>query len=191
MVLTNPFDLTDTSSIGSTHLIGLANGLQILMTSEQLTEFPLLFSFREIIMGNGFIAGVRMNGRALLEERAGEIWISGVCPVGLAGGGLDRSVAFTEFRKAWVEILFDIAATATSFGDFQEKSRDFLSAEEASVTTHWEAALKMVRNTNYVDPSLPSEIAEEKQVEFEVLELLPSQDGIEVNVVEDGLRSAA
>jgi hypothetical protein len=64
-------------------------------------QLPLIFSFKEPVLGNGFVAGVRVCGRALLEEDADEVWITGVVPAGLSGGGADRNAAYFQFRKAW------------------------------------------------------------------------------------------
>ena len=159
--------------------------------TQQLSEIPLLFTFNQIVMGDGFIAGVQMSGRALLEEQDDEIWISGVSPVGVAGGGLDRSGAFANFRKAWAEVLFDIAAEACSFPEFEQACSEFLSASQDSISAQWQSALELVRKNKYVDPTLPSEVADEKQVKFEVHELEPCSTGTDDNQVEAGLLSAA
>jgi hypothetical protein len=144
------------------------------MTQEPLTSLPLLFSFRQLVSGDGFLAGVRMNGRALLEfeqvDDHEEAWISGVAPVGIAGGGNDRGVAFIEFRKSWMEVLFDLAAEADSIEDFREKCEGFLGATEDGMTKLWQDAVAVVRQGRYEDPALETGDAD-AQVVFEVVDL--------------------
>lgn len=165
------------------------------MSQANLQSLPLVFSFKQVIVGSGFFAGVRMNGRALLEtETVGdhkEAWITGIAPVGITGGGGDRSVAFVEFRNAWVEVLFDIAATALSFEEFRDSCETFLTAEQASTTELWTDAVSAVRRNHYVDPSLRKENADTHAVGFEVVDLTHEQRGTDENQVETGLQVAA
>lgn len=54
-------------------------------------QLPLLFTFAHVIQGKGYLAGVHMQGRALLEvstEAGEESWIQGISPVGISGGVL-------------------------------------------------------------------------------------------------------
>ncbi len=146
-------------------------------------QLPLLFTFKQLVMGNGFVAGVTMHGRALLEEEGDELWISGIAPVGLAGGGLDRDTAFAEFRKGWVSVLFDIASEADSFDDFKSQCSTFLGSESPHLTQEWESALASVRERNYKDPTLQSESADEQVVGFEVVELEPDSFAPDRNVL--------
>ena len=153
---------------------------------------PLLFSFKQVIVGSGFVAGVRMNGRALLEtelvEEKEECWITGIAPVGIVGGGADRSVAFSEFRKSWTEVVFDLASQASDFKAFKAACLSFLKSSQDDLTKLWCDAVAEVRKNHYADPSLKSEKAEQK-VTFEVVDLSKlNKDG---NEVENGLRVAA
>jgi hypothetical protein len=159
---------------------------------KQLLKIPLLFCFTQVVAGNGFFAGIRMDGRALLEtEQVGdheEEWITGIAPVGIAGGGCDRSVAFVEFRKAWVEVLFDLAAKASTFKEFRASCEGFLAAQQDDMTGLWEQAVEDVRTAHYVDPSLRTGDAD-KGVRFEVVDL--THVGASGNLVEKGLQVAA
>ncbi len=132
-----------------------------------------------------------MTGRAMLEEGPIEAWIAGVAPVGLAGGGIGRNVAFAEFRRAWVEILFDIANEAKSFADFRERFEEFLGSSQESLTREWEVALDEVRRTKFVDPTLKRAPAHQQRVCFEVVELVPASGVPDANQVEAGLLAAA
>jgi hypothetical protein len=153
-------------------------------------QLPLLFTFKQVVLGDGFIAGVRMSGRALLAE-SDEVWITGVAPVGLAGGGIDRAGAFADFRKGWAEILFDISSDSASFEEFRTKCEEFLGSALKELTEEWEEALEDVRARRYVDPLLTSQSADEQQVAFEVVELKPRKYASDENEAEVGLEAAA
>ncbi len=155
-------------------------------------QLPLLFSFRQVVVGDGFLAGVRMNGRAILDhpEAPGEeIGISGVAPVGISGGGADRGLAFAEFRNAWVSVLFDIASEASSFEQFQTDCTAFLESRVPHLSAEWDAALEVVRQKHYVDATLKSEVVNGDQLAFEVVDLSHLQ--AEANQIEAGVKQAA
>lgn len=154
-------------------------------------QLPLLFSFRQVVFGDGFVAGVSMEGRALLEEDGPDgPWISGVAPVGFAAGGVDRSDAFTEFRNAWITVLFDIAAEARSFDAFKQSCTEFLNSTEPTLSAEWDAALLKVRATNYVDPTMRREPVEAHKTGFEVVNFTLHQPKSE-NRLEAGVKVAA
>jgi hypothetical protein len=97
------------------------------------TTYPLVFSFRDAVSGNGFVAHVAVCGRVLLtDEGDGDIWMFGVQPGGVAGGGCNRSEAFREFKKSYLSVFFDIAAEAASFEDFEQVSHTVLLGGERS-----------------------------------------------------------
>lgn len=144
------------------------------MEGLQPQSLPLLFSFARVIKGNGFVAGVAMQGHALMEsERLNgrdEVWITGIAPVGITGGGPDRTMAFEDFRRAWTEVLFDFAAVAPDFESFKEKCEAFLSARQAELTKLWREAVEIIRSCGYEDPSLPKGDADQK-ARYEVVDL--------------------
>lgn len=152
-----------------------------------------MFSFKQVVVGNGWVAGVRMDGRALLEmekcDGQDEFWITGVAPVGIAGGGTDRAAAFTEFRKAWMEVVFDVAAASTDFASFDQECRKFLSACEPHITKLWDDAVLEVRRKQYVDPALNKGDAR-KAVRFDVVDI-SSRMKADRNEIDNGLQVAA
>src|SRR3954454_24948486 len=87
------------------HVSPLARGAR-------MTNYPLLFGRRELVEGNGFIAGVALHGRLLLTEEGGESWVEGVNPGGIAARGDSPGEALAEFRSEYRVVLFDIAAQA-------------------------------------------------------------------------------
>ena len=145
------------------------------MSPENLNSIPLLFSFAHVVGGDGFLAGVRMNGRALLEveeccDSTNETWITGIAPVGIAGGGKDRDSAFRDFREAWVMVLFDIAKESTSFDEFRKLSSKFLESRQDALTKLWDNCVDEVRRRKYTDPELRKGDAD-ASVKFEIVDL--------------------
>ncbi len=162
------------------------------MVDQTPQSLPLLFSFKQVVVGNGFIAGVEMNGRALLETdwvggRA-EAWITGIEPVGISGGGGDRGLAFGEFRKSWTLVVFDLAEQARDFQEFKSLCETFLASNQPNMTQLWTDAVAVVRKSHYVDASLGREDASQK-VTFKVLDLANMRP--DHNKVENGVQVAA
>jgi hypothetical protein len=126
--------------------------------------YPLVFSFRDLIAGNGFVAGVAMDGRALLaEEDDQDYWVFGVQPGSIAGGDREqRDVALIQFKKTYLSVLFDIAAEATSFVEFQGKVTTFFNEINTPNVADWDLALAEVRSKQVSLPNLSSVKAESR-----------------------------
>ena len=152
------------------------------MTNKPL---PLVFTFREYVQGNGFLAFVVMEGKALLEVEEGEYWLTGINPAGFAGGGLTRSEALTDFRRTWEAVLYDLSAESASFDDFHNACHEFLATEVAHLTADWEAALDFVREYGHEEPGLKTVRLDEHSVQFCVLEIDPKKVQPTGNVVEE------
>lgn len=111
-----------------------------------VTTYPLVFSFRDAIVGNGYVALVVANGRVILSEEAGDsIWMFGVQPGGVAGGGRERSEAFREFKKGYLSVLFDIASDAASCEEFEERAKEFFGELNDENLAIWTKAVEDVR----------------------------------------------
>src|SRR6266545_6795308 len=95
---------------------------------DKMTAYPLLIQFRDVIVGNRFIARVVFDGRALLKDEGNERWVYGVQPNGVAGGSDgDAAGALNAFKMHYQSVLFDIAAEASTFEEFEREVRQFLS----------------------------------------------------------------
>lgn len=110
-----------------------------------MTRYPLLFGRRELIEGNGFIAAVAVNGRALLAEEDDEFWVEGVNPGGFAANGGSPSEALAEFNSAFRSVLFDIAAEAPDFEEFRAEVERFFAETNEPVAREWAEAVAQVR----------------------------------------------
>ena len=110
-----------------------------------MTRYPILFGRRELIEGNGFVASVSLNGRALLTEDDNGLWVEGVNPGGFAAQGESRHEALSEFCSELRVILFDIAAEARSYEEFQPAVEQFFRESNATALREWEEAVQEIR----------------------------------------------
>lgn len=126
-----------------------------------MNKFPIVFRFRDIIAGTGFLARVQVDGRALLVvEDDGDQWVFGVQPGSVAGGASDAATALNEFKTRYQSVLFDIAGEAKTFDEFEREVRAFFDSSDAADDAEWAAALAAVRQTNAKLDELPSVKAE-------------------------------
>lgn len=114
----------------------------------KMTHYPLLFSRRELVEGNGFIAGVALHGRLLLTDEGSESWVEGINPGGIAARGVSPSEALAEFCSEYRVVLFDIAAEARSFEEFKEEVERFFNDTSPTADREWRAAVEEVRAGN-------------------------------------------
>ena len=110
-----------------------------------IKKYPLLFSYRDLIAGRGFVAGVSIVGRVLLEVNDGECWMYGVQPGGFAGGGADKNTAFCEFKNSYLSVLYDLAIEARTFDAFKSQVESFFAQINLLNAQEWDAALAAVR----------------------------------------------
>jgi len=112
-----------------------------------MTRYPLLLGFRDVVQGNGYIARVAVEGRALMlaEEPPEKIWIEGVNPGGFAASGHSQAEALEAFRQSYLAVLFDIAADAGDFEAFREGVEEFFHDTNEPAGRDWEAAVQEVR----------------------------------------------
>jgi hypothetical protein len=110
-----------------------------------MTRYPILFARRDLIEGNGFIAGVTVHGRLLLTMEEGESWVEGVNPGGIAAGGESPVEALAEICSELRVVLFDIAETAATFEDFKVEVERFFHSTSRVAAEEWEAAVAEVR----------------------------------------------
>lgn len=108
-------------------------------------KYPLFFSYRDLIAGAGFVSGVEIKGRVLLDMSGEECWMYGVQPGGIAGGGADRPSAFNEFRQSYLSVLYDMAGETGTFKEFKAAVERFFSEVNQPNARDWDEALAEVR----------------------------------------------
>ena len=55
--------------------------------AESEDRYPLMFTYRDVISGDGFLAGITLSGRALMIKENDEWWMYGVRPGAIAETG--------------------------------------------------------------------------------------------------------
>jgi hypothetical protein len=141
-----------------------------------MTAYPLIFGFRDAVSGNGFRAGVAVQGHALVvEESAGDWWVYGVRPAALAGNGGSPNEAYNAFRNAYRGVLFDIAEESPDLASFRAAVTRFFEERDLSEEARWEEAAMTLRagaptpDQGFLD--LPRVRAESRPATLEVVEL--------------------
>ncbi len=110
-------------------------------------KYPLLFTFRDVVLGNGFIAGVEIAGKALLVDEGDEAgyWIYGVRPGAIASGPNDGPKdAMNDFRRVFRGTLQEMAAFASSFDEFKDDVEQFFNQEDSDADV-WQRAVEEIR----------------------------------------------
>lgn len=119
---------------------------------------PLLFTFRDVISGDGFLTGITLSGRALMVQEGDKWWMYGVRPGGIAETADTAQELFLSFRKAYTEVLFDIAGECRSFDLFKQEVERFFYEPDAEEERRWEDAVTRIRSENLVPPPPLSEL---------------------------------
>ncbi len=107
---------------------------------------PLFFTFKEVVSGNGFLAGIIAKGRVLLAQEEDESWwIYGVQPGGFAASGSTPQEVYAEFRTAFRSILFDFAATSEKYEAFRQQVEGFFAEVNEPQAMAWTEAREAFR----------------------------------------------
>ena len=123
-------------------------------------SYPLIFRYQDLVIGNGFICGVKAQGRVLLTEEDQGFWVYGVTPGGLAAGGKERSAALNEFKQGYVSALFDIAEEASDPDAFKREAEAFFYQVCAQNEVEWNAARERVRQGDLDLEAMPRDKGE-------------------------------
>ena len=112
--------------------------------------YPLIFKFKDLIAGPGFLAGVQIEGRVLMveekEEGHSEWWLYGVSPGGIAQEGATPQEAYLNFREFFRGVLEDLAVAAGNFADFQKSVNNFVLDENKAKATIWMDTRNAIRS---------------------------------------------
>src|SRR5687768_9885019 len=109
-------------------------------------RYPIFYGLRRAIAGAGFLAGVDIKGRALLEYEDGAWWVVGVQPAGIVASGATTADASAAFKDAVTAVLFDSAALTDSFDKFAEDVQQLGEQKNAAADVRWKAARKAVQD---------------------------------------------
>lgn len=132
--------------------------------AETAQHQPLMFTFRDAISGNGFLAGITSSGRALvMQEEDGRWWMYGVRPGAIAESGENPQETVLNFRNRHKEVLFDMAAECKDFEEFKHAVERFFYEPDAigEDEQKWEEAVKAIRSGKLIPPEPFSKLKRE------------------------------
>jgi hypothetical protein len=158
---------------------------------------PLVFTLQDAVTGRGFVAGITVTGKAVMEHEDGQWWMYGVCPGAIAGSGETPNEAFTDFRNRYREALFDMAEEYASFLPFRGAVQQFFEEKDVHEESRWNEALKIVRENDHAIPEqfkkLPRKTAGDYQLGIRIdrLEKMRQSALKPANNVQDSLSKVA
>jgi len=107
--------------------------------------YPVIFTLRDLVYGDGFIAGVTTRGRAVMECDEGDWWCYGVEPGALAASGSTPREAYDAFRTALSSVYFDLASEARGIGNYREAAEAFFGQSDPIEAGRWADAVERFR----------------------------------------------
>lgn len=120
-----------------------------------MANYPLMFKLRDVISGEGYLAGVTLTGRALaVQEDDGNWWLYGVRPGAIADFGATPEEAFLKLQDRYKKLLFDLAEEAKTFNDFKAEVEAFYRQPNNEEESRWSEAWRAIKTgqTEIVDP---------------------------------------
>jgi hypothetical protein len=131
------------------------NSASALLAAE-IKAHPLMFTFRDIISGSGYLGGITLSGRLLMmQENDGKWWLYGVRPGAIAESGDRPEETFRRFRNRYRETLFDIAEESKNFEEFKAEVERFYYEPDCLEETRWEDAFRAARAQGLETPPPP------------------------------------
>jgi predicted RNase H-like HicB family nuclease len=111
-----------------------------------MSDYPIMFTVRDAITGNGFLAGVTMGGRAIArKEEDDKWWVHGVRPAGISAVGNTPEEAFMRFRETYKNVLFDIAEDCKNYDDFKNEVDSLYTQTNEIEENNWDTAFRAIR----------------------------------------------
>ena len=124
-------------------------------------HIPLLFTYRDRVIGDDFSADVESHGRVLgVEEGDNDFWVYGIQPGALAASGTTPREALEAFRASFTEVLKDFAADVANFAEFDQAVQSFFNAVNEPAEADWLRAVEAVRAGEIDIPGVRRERAE-------------------------------
>ncbi len=116
-----------------------------------MSAYPLIYSVKDTVSGQGFLASVAIRGRVVIECEADEWWAIGVEPGGIASSGDCPQAAYLSFREALRFVLFDSAHLTESFDAFVSDVQRIAGQTNTAAEQRWQEARRLVREGAPID----------------------------------------
>lgn len=116
-----------------------------------MAEYPLIVTLTFEIRCSKVSARVVTHGRALMALENGEWWCHGVDPGGLTANGENPAVAFSAYKQAFQDILYDLASDSGGFDRFDRSVREFVGDTDRNESERWQKARDEIRSGSKVE----------------------------------------
>lgn len=112
-----------------------------------MTHYPIMFTWRDVVSGNGYLAGVTLYGTALVvKEDDGKWWSYGVRPGAIAEWGDTPQETLNKFRERYKIVLYDMAEEASDFATFKTEVERFYTQPDPEEEARWLQAVLAIRH---------------------------------------------
>lgn len=142
-----------------------------------MANYPVMFTLKDTVSGNGFLAGVTLTGRALMTKEAdGKWWVYGVRPGAIAESGSTPEEGFLRFRNSYKNVLFDMAEGAIDYCAFRCAVENFYHQPDDEEEGKWNLAFEAIRSGKFVPDEeffgkLPKEAPELRPTKLHVAQI--------------------
>ncbi len=138
-----------------------------------MSDYPVMFTLRDAVSGNGYLAGVTVSGRATVRlKEDGKWWMHGVRPSGISAPGSTPEEAFLRFRETYKYVLFDLAQESETYEDFRSAVEALYIQRNEVEEECWESAFKAMRTggvpTDGYFATLPKQAPETRPTQYTV-----------------------
>jgi hypothetical protein len=110
-----------------------------------MPDYPVMFTVRDTVSGNGFLASVTLTGRAIMCYEDGKWWMYGVRPAPIAESGDTPQETFLRFRNSYKNVLFDFAECSAKYENFREGVEEFYHQPDQLEEDRWTNAFRAIR----------------------------------------------
>jgi hypothetical protein len=121
-------------------------------SDKQSTAWPLIFSYRGTILGQGFLADINLSGRVLASPESGGVWVYGVNPGAIAVSAPTLADTNVELRNTLTRLFIDFARETGTFEKFKAVVERFIAESDSVSVAEWQAARAEVRAGRVTGP---------------------------------------
>ena len=120
---------------------------------QESIAWPLIFSYRGTILGQGFLADINLQGRVLANPESAGVWVYGVNPGAIAVSAPTLDATNIELRNTLTRLFIDFAREAGTFEEFKVAVERFVAESDPISENEWQTARAAVKEGRVAVPS--------------------------------------
>lgn len=125
--------------------------------------WPLIFSYRGTIFGQGFVVDINLQGRVLATPESEGVWVYGINPGAIAVSAPTLADTNVKLRNTLTRLFIDFAREANTFEDFKAAVERFVAESDPVSEDEWQTARAEVKAGRNAGPGdLPKETSDTK-----------------------------